>query len=163
MTLGGLWRHENNNQSIIYQHVLVLHGMTLTFKILKYQHVSVKHDMTFTLKFWISSEYCTWRAKFCTFISTSIYFIECISYKNFIEPLENTGVCHHSDVIMSAVASRITSFSIVYSTVYFFRVIGLCAGNSPVTREFPAQRASNAENVSIWWRHHLIKTAVHRP
>ena len=34
------------------------------------------------------------------------------------------------------------------------RVIGLCAGNSPVTGEFPAQRASNAENVSIWWRHH---------
>ena len=34
------------------------------------------------------------------------------------------------------------------------RVTGLCAGNSPVTGEFPAQRASNAENVSIWWRHH---------
>ena len=33
------------------------------------------------------------------------------------------------------------------------RVTGLCAGNSPVTGEFPAQRASNAENVSIWWRH----------
>ena len=31
---------------------------------------------------------------------------------------------------------------------------GLCAGNSPVTGEFPAQSASNAENVSIWWRHH---------
>ena len=29
------------------------------------------------------------------------------------------------------------------------RVTGLCAGNSPVTGEFPAQRASNAENVSI--------------
>ena len=27
-------------------------------------------------------------------------------------------------------------------------------GNSPVTGEFPAQMASNAENVSIWWRHH---------
>ena len=26
-------------------------------------------------------------------------------------------------------------------------------GNSPVTGEFPAQRASKAENVSIWWRH----------
>ena len=26
-------------------------------------------------------------------------------------------------------------------------------GNSPVTAEFPAQRASNAENVSIWWHH----------
>ena len=34
------------------------------------------------------------------------------------------------------------------------RVTGLCVGNSPVTGEFPAQMASNAENVSIWWRHH---------
>ena len=34
------------------------------------------------------------------------------------------------------------------------RVTGLCAQNSPVTGEFPAQRASNTENVSIWWRHH---------
>ena len=42
------------------------------------------------------------------------------------------------------------------------RVTGLCEGNSPVTGEFPAQRASNAENVFIcwrlhvWWRHHEI-------
>ena len=34
------------------------------------------------------------------------------------------------------------------------RVTSLCEGNSPVTGEFPAQRASYAENVSIWWRHH---------
>ena len=34
------------------------------------------------------------------------------------------------------------------------RVTGLCEGNSPVTGEFPAQRASNEQNVSIWWRHH---------
>ena len=34
------------------------------------------------------------------------------------------------------------------------RVTGPCAGNSPGTGEFPAQMASNAENVSIWWRHH---------
>ena len=33
-------------------------------------------------------------------------------------------------------------------------VTGPCVGNSPGTGEFPAQRASNAENVSIWWRHH---------
>ena len=33
-------------------------------------------------------------------------------------------------------------------------VTGLCEGNSPVIGEFPAQRANNAENVSIWWRHH---------
>ena len=35
------------------------------------------------------------------------------------------------------------------------RVTGLCAGNSPVTGEFPTQRASNVEKVSIWWRHHV--------
>ena len=34
------------------------------------------------------------------------------------------------------------------------RVTGLCVVYSPVTGEFPAQMASNAENVSIWWRHH---------
>ena len=33
------------------------------------------------------------------------------------------------------------------------RVTGLCVGNSPLTGEFPAQRASNTENISIWWRH----------
>ena len=66
---------------------------------------------------------------------------------------------------MSAMASQITSFTIVYSSVYSgadkiktskLRDIGLCAGNSPVTGEFPAQKASDAENASIWWRHHVL-------
>ena len=41
-----------------------------------------------------------------------------------------------------------------------FRIIGLvallaiCVGNSPIPGEFPAQMASNAENISISWRHH---------
>ena len=35
-------------------------------------------------------------------------------------------------------------------------VTGLCEGNSPVTGEFPTQRASKAENVSLWWRHHMV-------
>ena len=34
------------------------------------------------------------------------------------------------------------------------RITGLCVGNSAGTGEFPAQKASKAENVSIWWRHH---------
>ena len=37
------------------------------------------------------------------------------------------------------------------------RVTGLCVGNSPGTGEFPAQMASYAENVSIWWRHHVTQ------
>ena len=48
------------------------------------------------------------------------------------------------------------------------RVTGFCEGNSPGTGEFPAQMASNAKNVSIWWRHHALaswrlKSPVHRP
>ena len=34
------------------------------------------------------------------------------------------------------------------------RVTGLCEGNSPVTGELPSQMATNAVNVTIWWRHH---------
>ena len=41
------------------------------------------------------------------------------------------------------------------------RVTVLCAGNSPVTGEFPAQRASNAESVSIWWCHHVFWCLCH--
>ena len=72
---------------------------------------------------------------------------------------------HYDDVIMGAIASQITSLTIVYSTVYSgadqskqtskLRVTGLCVGNSPGTVEFPAQMTSNAQNVSIWWRHHV--------
>ena len=74
-----------------------------------------------------------------------------------------TTALHHDDVIMGAMASQITGLTIVSSTVYsgadqrkhqssaslvFVRV------NSPGTGEFPAQMASDAENVSFWWRHH---------
>ena len=68
----------------------------------------------------------------------------------------------YSDVIIDAMVSKITSLTDVYSTVYSkktskLHVTRLCAGNSPVPVEFPAQMASNAKNVSIWWRHHGTK------
>ena len=45
---------------------------------------------------------------------------------------------------------------------YTNRVTGLCPGNSPVTGEFPAQKASDAENISIWWRNHdILKRYFH--
>ena len=66
---------------------------------------------------------------------------------------------------MTAMASQITGVTIVYSTVCsghikedikkMFRVTGPCEANSPMTGEIPAHRASNAENVCIWWRHHV--------
>ena len=63
---------------------------------------------------------------------------------------------------MSAMASEITSLTVVYATVYesrrlkktsMLRITCLCEGNSLVTGELPAQRTSNAKNVSIWWSH----------
>ena len=81
---------------------------------------------------------------------------------------------HHTDVIMGARASQITSLMVVYSTVYSgadqrkhqgSASLAFVRGNSPVTGEFTAQMASNAENVFTWWRHHgrreLDNTPVH--
>ena len=71
---------------------------------------------------------------------------------------------HYGDVIINAMASQTTSLTIVllnrllrrYSKkTSKLRVTGFYAGNPPVTGEFPAQMASNAENVSIWWRHYV--------
>ena len=70
---------------------------------------------------------------------------------------------HYNDIIMGSSASQITSLTIVYSSVYSgadqkilkFRVTALCAETSMGTVEFPAQMVSNAESVSIWWRHHV--------
>ena len=64
---------------------------------------------------------------------------------------------------MGAIASQITSLTVVYVIVHSgadkktskLQVTGLCAENSPVAGEFPTQKASNTENVSIWWRHHV--------
>ena len=76
---------------------------------------------------------------------------------------------HYGDGIMGTMTSQITSLTIVYSTMvrskktFKLRVTGLCAGNSPGSGEFPAQMASNAENVSIWWRHHENKDIFDAP
>ena len=62
------------------------------------------------------------------------------------------SMCHYSDVIMGTVASQITSLIIVYSTVY---------SGTDQRKHRSAQRASNADNVSIWWRHHVLKRLVY--
>ena len=61
---------------------------------------------------------------------------------------------HYGDVMMGAMASQITSLTIVYSTVYSgadqikhqsSASLTFVSGNPPVTGGFPSQRASNAE------------------
>ena len=73
---------------------------------------------------------------------------------------------HYNDVIMSAMASQITSLTIVYSTVYSDADQGkhqhprqwpLCRESG----EFPAQMSSNAKSVSISWRHHVVIKQAH--
>ena len=89
-------------------------------------------------------------------------------WRNFLSQTEchiSSGAIHYGDVIMGAMASQITSHMIVCTTVnsgadqrkhQSSASLALSAGNSAVTGEFLAQRASNAENDSIWWRHHEI-------
>ena len=59
---------------------------------------------------------------------------------------------------MGAMVSQITGLTIVSKKTSKLRVTGLFEGNSPVTGEFPTQRASNAQNVSILWSQHESET-----
>ena len=70
---------------------------------------------------------------------------------------------HYNYDILSAMASQITSLAFVFlpfiqgtdqTKLQSSAALALCEWNSPLTGEFLAQMASNAENVSIWWRHH---------
>ena len=58
---------------------------------------------------------------------------------------------------MGAMVFQITGVSIIYTNVCLDadqRKHQSSASMAFVTGEIPAQRVSNAENVSIWWRHH---------
>ena len=70
------------------------------------------------------------------------------------------GFIHDNAVIKSMIAPHQSLFSRLFrrrsNKTSKLRVTGLCVGNSPGTGELPAQMASNAENISIWWRHHVI-------
>ena len=75
---------------------------------------------------------------------------------------------HYTDVKMSLMASQITSLTVVNSTFIQTQIKEnikaprhwpLC-GEFTGTGEFPAQRASYAENVSIWWRHHELSISI---
>ena len=64
---------------------------------------------------------------------------------------------------MSAMASQITSLTIIYATVYSGTDQGkhqssasLAFARAPVTGEFPAQRKRNMDNISIRIRHHVM-------
>ena len=63
---------------------------------------------------------------------------------------ERDGVSNHR--LIHCLLSRL--FKHRSKKISKLRVTSLCEGNSPMTGEFLAQRASSAENATIWWRHH---------
>ena len=74
-----------------------------------------------------------------------------------LSPSLGVAHLHYSDVIMSVMALRLFTQPFIQAqikeNIKTPRHWPLCR---EFTGEFPAQRASNAENVSIWWRHHAI-------
>ena len=70
------------------------------------------------------------------------------------------GTVYYSDIIKSV--SKHQPHNCLHNLIYRrrskktskLRITGLFVGNSPVTGEFPTQKASNMENISLWWRHH---------
>ena len=92
----------------------------------------------------------------------------------FVNPLCDWARCrwswkhgsihHYIDVIMITMASQTPTSRLftqsfiraqVKENIKAPRHWPLC-GEFTGTGEFPAQRTSNAENVSIWWRHHVM-------
>ena len=118
----------------------------------------------------------TWHGLVFSYLGVQ-YFKRVKSFVVFFHCILWCGGNHYTDVIMTTMTSQITSLTVVYSTVYsdayqrkhqpFIqthikenikapRHWPLC-GEFTGTGEFPAQRASYAENVAIWWRHHDLK------
>ena len=79
-----------------------------------------------------------------------------------MDTFTNKSLVYYNDVIMTTIASQLTSLAVVYSTVY--SDAGQRKHQSSASLAFvwgihrsrwiPHTKASYAENVSIWWRHH---------
>ena len=86
----------------------------------------------------------------------SLHYLQCHQISLQLRHNVHDGVSNHQphDCLLNRLFRRRSKET---SKLY---VTGICAGNSPVTGEFPAQRASIAENVFIWWRHHIMRLQV---
>ena len=61
---------------------------------------------------------------------------------------------------MGAIACQITSLTIFYSIVYLLADQRKYQSSRVPDRDCVLQMTSNAENVSIWWRHHENKWMI---
>ena len=107
---------------------------------------------------------CTYFRSNIRILQTSLFYcknIRAISYNYCTTVIHTSSLhCRHNghdsvsnDQPHDCLLNRL--FSHRSEKISKLRVTGLCAGNSSENGEFPAQMASNAENVFIWWRHHV--------
>ena len=95
---------------------------------------------------------------------THVGFTQCIMHAY----VSCTIPSHYNDVMMGAIASQLTGVSIVCSAVCQGADQRKHQSSASLTyvrgtsgdRWIPSQRDSNAENVSIWWRHHVLPDQI---
>ena len=145
-------RHHNRRRRRHHHH----HGCFIKFEMLQYIDIYLK-QMMFLKQF---------------FGVVSYHFIFCsmkIDKYGSPEPIQPTHITMTSKWVRWRLKSQPHDcllnrlFRRRLKKTSKLRVTGLCAGNSPVTGEFPAQMTSNAENVSIWWRHHHMSWTNFEP
>ena len=107
-----------------------------------------------------------WKVRFYYNVVEKIYICTSSMNVNYIKFFWMIVFVHiHYNDIMSAMASQSQPHDCLFNRLFRrrwnkiskLRVTGLCVGNSPVTSEFPTQKASNVENVSIGRRHHHLE------
>ena len=139
-------RRQKQQDSFGYKHALL--------RVIAWCRRTARYYMS---KYWRSSMHCmaslvtSWHQEL-TSIVPSLWPVERESWSYSLRHNECDGVSNHQphDCLHNRLFRRKPK------KTSKLRVTGLCAGNAPVTGVFPAQRSSNAENVSIWWHHHVL-------
>ena len=100
-------------------------------------------------------------------ITIPLTFVSSIGSGNGLVPVRQQAMIstnHYTDVIMTTMASQITSFMVVYSIVYSGADQRKHQSSASLAfvrglrrdRWILRTKGSNAENGSIWWRHHVM-------
>ena len=127
--------------------LVVLHGLV---SVIIYKHVNLKRYFCYVIS--ISHHHLhIWK-------SDAWFLLRCI-FLPFSERKFITVTSWWTRWRLKSSASRLFTQPFIQAQMKEkskLRVIDLCAGNSRVTGEFPAQMATNAGNVFIWWCHQVL-------
>ena len=138
---GDLRRHRAN-----YDVIVMCMVMYFTHTV---HHKDCEHTVWFAI-FGTCIAFCTRCLRFVVFacVNAVVFLIDTLRWRHN----GRDGISNHQlrDCLLNRLFGRRSKKTSKH------RVTGLYVWNSPGTGEFPVQMASNAQNVSIWWRHHVI-------